>query len=67
MMEGNNDIFLAGDDALWLAEPVHKKQSMMFTCTINVVFASLMTNFSIFFSVPMGCICAHLEYPCLLR
>ena len=31
MMEGNNDIFLAGDDALGnLAEPLHKKYSMAF-------------------------------------
>ena len=31
-MEGNNDIFFAGDDALWyLAGPMHKKYSMTFT------------------------------------
>ena len=30
-MEGNNDIFFAGDDALkYLAGPVHKKYSMTF-------------------------------------
>ena len=30
-MEGNNDIFLAGDDALgYLTGPVHKKYSMTF-------------------------------------
>ena len=27
MMEENNDIFLAGSDALDLAEPMHKKYS----------------------------------------
>ena len=33
MMEENNDIFLAGGDALvYLAEPVHKKNSTTFVC-----------------------------------
>ena len=31
LIEGNNDIFLAGDDALgYLAGPMHKKYSMAF-------------------------------------
>ena len=49
-MEGNKNIFLAGDDALWyLAEPMHKKYS--------IYFADLMTDVSI---LPASPPCAHM-------
>ena len=47
MMEGNNDIFLAGDDALGrLTGPMHKKYSMTIICG-HQVRVDLMTNFLI--------------------
>ena len=46
-MEGNNEIFLAGSDALvYLAEPVHKKYSQHLLGAIHLVRMYLMTNLS---------------------
>ena len=46
-MEGNNEIFLAGNDALvYLAEPIHKKYSQHLLGAIHLVRMYLMTNFS---------------------
>ena len=46
-MEENNNIFLAGGDALmYLAEPTHKKYSAAVFGAINLVRMYLMTNFS---------------------
>ena len=59
-MEGNKNIFLAGDDALWyLAEPMHKRYF--------IYFADLMTDVSILPASPLVRTCTHLEYPRLLR
>ena len=47
-MEENNNIFLAGDDALvYLARPMHKKNiPQHLSGTIHLVRTYLMTNFS---------------------
>ena len=44
-MEENNDIFLAGGDALvYLAEPMHKKCSTTFVWATHLVRTYLMTD-----------------------
>ena len=61
MMEENNDIFLAGGDALvYLAGPMHKKKnSQHLFGAIYVVRTYLRTNFST--PLPLISICTHLE------
>ena len=57
MMERNNDIFLAGDDALGhLTGPIHKKIPWHLFVAINLVRADLMTDFSILPTFP----CTHM-------
>ena len=47
MMEENNNIFLAGGNALvYLAKPMHEKYSTTFVWAIHLVGTYLMTNFS---------------------
>ena len=53
----NNDIFLAGDDALeYLVGPVHKKYSI--SKYVPLVRADLMT---IFFILPTSSTCTHMN------
>ena len=66
MREGNNDILLAGDDALgYLVGPVHKRYPMIFIWG-HLVRADLMIDFSILLTSPLVHTCTHLEYPHLL-
>ena len=68
MREGNNDIFLAGDDALgYLTRPTHKRYSMTFiwghpfsTCGYYDQFFKHPTS-------PFVRTRTHLEYPHILR
>ena len=60
MMEGSNDIFLAGSDALvYLAVPMHKKYSTTFVWgRIHLVRTYLRTNVST--PLSLVSICTHL-------
>ena len=58
-MEGNNDIFLAGDDALgYLTDQCVKNVQLHLLGVIHLVHADLMTDFSI---LPTSCpsLCAY--------
>ena len=61
MMEENNDIFLAGSDALvYFAGPMHKKNiTQHLFGVIHLVRTSVRTNFSTL--LPLVSICTHLE------
>ena len=60
-MEENNDIFLAGGDALvYLARPMHKKNIPQHLFgAIHLVCTYLKTDFST--PLPLVSICTHLE------
>ena len=60
MMEENNDIFLAGDDALvYLAVPVHKKYSITFVW--GHPFSTYISKDRFFNHLSLVSICTHLE------
>ena len=59
MMEENNDIFLAGDALVYLAEPVHKKYSAVFLW--GHPFSSYVSYFQFFSPLHLVCTCPHLE------
>ena len=53
-MEGNNNIFLVGDDALgYLAQLMYKKYSMTFIWDHYLVSADLMTNSWVLYTSPL--------------
>ena len=60
-MEENNDIFLAGGDALvYLARPMHRKNIVQHLLgAIHLVRTYLRTNFLT--PLPLVSICTHLE------
>ena len=61
MMQENNDIFLAGGDALvYLAEPMHKKDSTKFVWSYPF---SMYVSYDQFFNSPLPIrTCAHFRW-----
>ena len=53
-MEGNNNIFLVGDDVLgYLVQLMYKKYSMTFIWDIYLLSADLMTNSWVLYTSPL--------------
>ena len=68
MREGNNDIFLAGDDALgYLTRPMHKRYSMTFIWDHPFSTCGCYDQFFKHPTSPFVRTCTHLEYPHILR
>ena len=62
MIEENNDIFLAGGDALvYLAEPMHKKYSTIFVWGNQ--FSKYVTYDQFFNPLPRVRTCTHFAWP----
>ena len=67
-MEGNNNIFLVGDDALgYLAQLMYKKYSMTFIWDHLFSKCGSYDQFLGSLHIPLVRTCKHLEYPCLLH